>query len=110
VTEVEVTEPRHPLFGRRFPLRSVALYGQGAAHVFVAYRGMTLRLPIQATNLTAPLPSSRTKLTHAAITDLVALAAGCEGVWPSHPAPSGGASRQVGKSPSSTNSRRSSAR
>ncbi len=106
-----VTDPTHPLFGRRFPLRSVALYGQGAAHVFVAYRGeMTLRLPVQATNLTAPLPSSRTKLTHAAIADLVALAEGCEGLWLPNPAPSGGASHQTSRTASSTNSPRSSVR
>ena len=49
VTEIEVTDPTHPLFGRRFPLRSVSAPAHGAGHVFVAYRGhMTLRLPLRS--------------------------------------------------------------
>lgn len=42
-----MTDPTHPLFGQRFPLRRIGNPERGATHVFVAYRGhMTLRIPI----------------------------------------------------------------
>jgi hypothetical protein len=45
----------------------------------VAYREeMLLRVPVAATSLIPSLPVARTKLTRAAITDLVALAVQCE--------------------------------
>jgi hypothetical protein len=72
---IEVTDPRHPLFGRRFPLRSVSTPPHGAGQVWVAYRDhILLRLPLAATNLTSRPPVlSPVKLTAAAVQELVAL-------------------------------------
>src|SRR3989442_13243382 len=36
--DIEVTDPTHPLFGRRFPLRSPSPQRPQADHVFVAYQ------------------------------------------------------------------------
>jgi hypothetical protein len=109
--EVEVTDPKHPLFGRRFPLRSLNAPSLGASHVFVAYRGyMTLRLPLAATNLMAPRPSIITKLTPAAVVDLLALAETCDGLCLSNPVPSGDACRQTCNTTSPMKSRPSAAR
>ena len=58
--EVEVTDPAHPLHGRRFRLLSASRTVQTAGHVRVEYRpGILLMLPIQATSLrpAAPRPS-----------------------------------------------------
>src|SRR5947209_10081427 len=111
VTEIEVTDPTHPLFGRRFPLRSISAPVQGVAHAFVAYQGqMTLRLPLPATNLTTPRPCSPTKLTRDAITDLCAVAEQSDSPCLAHPTPSGRASRPFCNTRSSTTSRRSSTR
>ena len=52
--EVEVTDPTHPLFGRRFAMvsRTAALPGPGS--VMVHYRQeMLLQIPVAATNLLA---------------------------------------------------------
>ncbi len=111
MTEVEVTDPTHPLFGHRFPLRSISAPVHGEAHVFVAYRGhMTLRLACAATNLAAPRPGRSTKLTLDAITDFLALAEECGVPCPADPRNCGSASRPPSACRSSTNSRRSSTR
>ena len=48
--EVEVTDPTHPLFGRRFPVISVTRQARKTAMVFVAYReSMRLRIPVSST-------------------------------------------------------------
>src|SRR5215211_6773439 len=44
-TEIEVADPTHPLFGRRFSLLSVSDPNYCVGHVFVSYRGyMVLRI------------------------------------------------------------------
>jgi hypothetical protein len=79
LTEVEVTDPTHPLFGRSFPLRAITTSGVEPKQVLVAYRGdMTLRIPLTATNLGLAQPTLRTKLSHDAIIDLLTLAEQCE--------------------------------
>ncbi len=111
MTEIEVTDPMHPLFGHRFPVRAIGAPARGATHVFVAYREhMTLRIPLQATNLLPPRSSIRTKLTPAAVLDLLTLAEQCEVVCPPAPVTSGADCLQSCNSPSSMNSRRSSKR
>src|SRR5947209_10953854 len=51
-TEVEVTDPTHPLFGRRFALLSTRPRPHSVGDIFVAYRNtMGLRLPHAATSL-----------------------------------------------------------
>jgi len=47
-----VTDPAHPLFGRRFRVLSISHPPQAPGHVVVAYRDfMRLRLPVRATDL-----------------------------------------------------------
>ena len=49
VTEIEVTDPTHPLFGRRFPMRSISAPERGGIYVLVLYRHtFTLRIPLRA--------------------------------------------------------------
>src|SRR5262249_4510375 len=80
-TTVEVVDPMHPPYGRRFPLlhRSTTLTGPG--FVWVAYRDfMQLRLPLSATNLVPACLDVRTLFTEQALTELLALA-DAWGVW-----------------------------
>lgn len=94
--EIEVTDPLHPLFGRRFSILSISHPPQRPGHVVVAYRDfMRLRIPVQSTNL-APHTVSRlrTQLTRAALFDLLALLKECEDPCPAHPEASGNDSRK----------------
>jgi hypothetical protein len=79
-----VTDPAHPLYGRRFPVLSISHPPQRPGHVVVAYREfMRLRLPVQATNLaTAIIVSPGTTFTRAAIVELLALVKECEASCP----------------------------
>jgi hypothetical protein len=79
-----VTDPTHPLFGRRFRVVSISHPPRGPGHVIVAYRdGMRLRIPVLATNLVpGNLSLSRSKLTRAALLDLFSLVKECEGSCP----------------------------
>ena len=109
--EIEVTDPTHPLFGRRFLLRSPYPQRPQADHVFVAYQEfMVLRIPRAATNLTPQPPRIPTTLTAHAITDLLALAAQCEVVCRTIPEPSGTRLVPHSKPTSTPNSRPSSRR
>jgi hypothetical protein len=89
--EVEVTDPTHPLFGRRFPILSISHPPHYPGHVFVAYReGVCLRIAVAATNL-GLARSSRpcTKLTRAALLDLLCLVKECAASCPDQPNASG---------------------
>src|SRR5713101_5998815 len=78
-TEIEVTDPTHPLFGRRFALISVSSPLQGAGCAFVSYREyMVLRLPVASTTLALSRPVISTKLTADAIKDIMNIAEDCE--------------------------------
>ena len=71
---VEVTDPYHPLYGRRFPIISISSGSCNARSVLVinaAGKERQLRIPIQATKLVIRPQSIRTKITLAAITDLI---------------------------------------
>src|SRR5712691_1503469 len=68
-TEVEVTDPTHPLFGRRFALLSTRPRPHSVGYIFVVYRNtMVLRLPHAATSalsilrigVAMEIPSSKT--------------------------------------------------
>src|SRR5262249_35653946 len=89
--EVEVTEPTHPLFGRRFQVLSITRPPGRLGHVLVAYRhGARLRIPVLATNLAPTAPAlPRTKLTRAALLDLLSLVKECEVTCPDQPNVSG---------------------
>jgi hypothetical protein len=89
-----VTDPTHPLYGRRFPVLSISHPPQRTGHVVVAYRGfMRLRLPVLATSLSAdnrrPL---RTTFTRADLLELLALTKECEGACTDPAATSGNGS------------------
>ena len=87
---VAVTDPRHPLFGRRFSLHWRSAPPAGDGHVFVRYRGtLVLRLPTAATSLAPLWPTLQTKLTLTAVSELVTLARHCEVPGPRLPPPSG---------------------
>ena len=90
--EITVTDPAHPLFGRRFPVLSISRPPHRLGHVLVASRDyMRLRIPVQATNLAAaPASGLRTQFTRAALLDLLALLKECEASCPAHPEDSGG--------------------
>ncbi len=90
--EVEVTDPTHPLFGRRFEILSIHDDPGLVGHVLVSYRGhISLRIELRSTSLapSPPLASPATKLTSQALTDLAQLtselAEQCE-VLHAHPA------------------------
>jgi hypothetical protein len=104
-TEIEVTDPRHPLFGRHFPVLSISRPPQGEGHVIVAYQDhITLRIPVAATNLVSVQPRLATKLTVEAVTELISLAEQYEVICPTHRQPSGTTSPQKSKIKLSTNS------
>jgi hypothetical protein len=112
-TEVEVTDPTHPLFGRRFALLSTRPRPHSVGYLFVAYRdSMVLRIPQDATNLLSPSPEAepRTKLTSHAINELISLAEQCEVLCPAIQLNSGIDSHSRCKPVSAPTSRRSSRR
>jgi hypothetical protein len=71
---VEVTDPYHPLYGRRFPIISISsgsCDGRSVLVIYAAGKERRLCIRIEATNLVVgPQPIS-TKVTLAAITDLI---------------------------------------
>jgi hypothetical protein len=94
--DVEVIDPMHPLSGKRFRLISVEQGTYSDSCVRVEWRfGLTLRLPLHATNLGSGGERSvtRTKLSVEALEELVAVAEGSEGVCPQSLDTSGAISR-----------------
>ena len=90
--DIEVIDPRHPLFGRHFPLISVSSQPHTPGYVYVSYhQTIVLRIPKPATTLAPSRPSSPTKLTHGAVQELIAVAEACEVLCPLIRAPSGNA-------------------
>jgi hypothetical protein len=89
-----VTDPTHPLYGRRFPVLSISHPPQRPGHVIVAYRSfMRLRLPVQATNLAADNGRRLcTTFTRATLLELIALTKECEGPCTDPPSASGNGS------------------
>ena len=108
--EVEVTDPAHPLHGRRFRLLSASQTVQTVGHVWVEYRpGVLLMLPIPATSLRPAGPHAiPAKLCLEALEELVATAGESEGACPSSPATSGEPCRPASAGKSSRTSPRSS--
>jgi hypothetical protein len=109
--EVEVTDPFHPLFGRRFPLISSSSTITGPGYVWVAYHDyMRLRIPLSATCLVPSGPISRTKFTRQGLEELLALASEYEGLCQSTPQKSGRPYQNRSDSKSKKNSSPSSRR
>ena len=109
MTEIEVTDPTHPLFGRRFPVLSVnSSQRDSDGNVFVSYREyMILRIPLLSTSLASCRPEGQTKLCLDALTDLISLAEQCEALCPSNLQKSGTDCLQDSRLKSSTTYRRS---
>jgi hypothetical protein len=85
LTEVEVTDPGHPLFGRRFAVVSVSgprAPGRAGGHILVAHSSrVLLKLPLAATSLVPRPPDvGLSKLSVEAVAELIALAEDSEGV------------------------------
>ena len=111
LAEVEVTDPFHPLFGRRFPLISSSSTITGPGYVWAAYRDyMRLRIPLSATSLVSSGPISRTKFTRQGLEELLALASEYEGLCQSTPQKSGRSYQNRSDSKSKKNSSPSSRR
>jgi len=113
LTEVEITDPGHPLFSRRFVLLSTRPRPHSMGSIFVAYRDtMVLRIPQTATHLVAPPPESApmSQLTSHAITARISLAEQCEVLCPATQPNSGIGSPPRCKPVSAPTSRRSSRR
>src|SRR5262249_55623986 len=88
---IEVTDPTHPLYGRRFQVLSISHPPQGPGHVVVAYRSsLRLRIPVPATDRTPDSAArSSTKFTRDALLDLLALWKEDPAACADHPGPSG---------------------
>ena len=72
-----MTDPTHPLFGRRFPALSISRQPRSTGFVFVAYRdSMRLRIPISSTNLApSQVRTLRAKWTRESVQELLSLVA-----------------------------------
>ncbi|MEQ9261606.1 MAG: hypothetical protein RLP14_00450, partial [Owenweeksia sp.] len=71
--EVQVLDPRHPLFGRKFQVLGRSLFRRGSSSPFyeIAYcDGVTLNVPVAVTEPCALL-TSPTKLSAEALQDLL---------------------------------------
>jgi hypothetical protein len=109
--EVEVTDPTHPLFGRRFPLLATSTTLTGLGYAWVVYRDdVQLRLQLAATDLGVSSPRVPTKFTPEAIAELLALAGRSEDPCLPPPATSGVACPTSSDAPSPTSSPPSSRR
>jgi hypothetical protein len=86
-----VTDPTHPLFGRRYRIVSISHPPLFPGHVLVVYReGMRLRIPVLATSLAQDdPPRPRTKYTRDVLLNLLALVKECEASCPVPPDESG---------------------
>ena len=77
--EIEVTNPTHPLFGRRFPLLFVSRPPHGTPNAFVSYQKyMVLKIPVHDTNLFENHSTLFTKLTLQAINEFISIAKECK--------------------------------
>jgi hypothetical protein len=88
---IEVTDPTHPLYGRRFQVLSISHPPQRPGHFVVAYRGsLRLRIPVLATDRTPDNAArSRTKFTRDTLLELLALLKEYQAACADHPGLSG---------------------
>ena len=109
VEEIEVIDPAHALFGRRFAIASVIRHGREPSNVLVRYReNILLRIPLAATTLsTAFAIKTCTKLSLAAVDELVELANACEALCQEDRETSGGKCRKLSGAKSLKTSRQS---
>jgi hypothetical protein len=88
---IEVVDPTHPLFGRRFQVVRLCALPRGEGFVDVFYREhIRLRIPLDATDRgTSVLAQRRTKVTLEGLKELIALAKECQPSCRNNPATSG---------------------
>src|SRR5262249_17524052 len=88
---IEVTDPTHPLYGRRFQDLSISHPPQRPGHVVVAYRGsLRLRIPVPATEpAPANVARSRPRFTRDSLLEFLALCKEFQATCVDHPGPSG---------------------
>jgi hypothetical protein len=111
ITEIEIIDPMHPLFGRRMALLSVSRPIKNSGYAFVSYQEhMALKIPVSATNLVLPKPIIITKFTAQSLAELLSLAKQCEVLCPPIQEKSGKKCREKSKTRSLKNSRRSARR
>ncbi len=104
-SEIEVTNPNHPLFSRRFPVLSVSNPRHSIPNVFVSYREyMVLRIPLPDTNLSEARPAVSTKLTLQSLNEFISIAKECEELCQTTPKTSGKSCHQNPKNKSLKNS------
>ena len=90
IAEIEVIDPAHPLFGRRYQVAYFSSYRSNRGYVAVVYQGdMRLNIPRTATQLSALRQSLGTKLTLESVTEFVTLAQQYEVLCQPLPPPSG---------------------
>ena len=79
LTEIEITDPMHALYGRRFALLSISTSPQAVGYANVIYQGhMRLRIRLTSTQLAPPRSDLGTKLTLESVTELVTVAHQCD--------------------------------
>ena len=76
LSELEVVDAAHPLYGRRFPLISLSHSPGGSQNALVAYqKDILIRIPVSATSLCdQPTSLTKTKLSLDAVSELLDLA------------------------------------
>jgi hypothetical protein len=74
-TDIEVVDPAHPLYGRRFAMVSVSRPHNGPRQALVIYQNdIMVHIPVSATNLSfKPSILSKAKLSPDALAELVDL-------------------------------------
>ena len=99
-----MTDPAHPLFGRRFKVLGVCRDSTAASHVMVHYRdGIVLRIPLKATSLAAlSCDGPRCKLSLTSIQEVMSLVKECEPCQPPAPRRLPAARRPTKSGPAST--------
>jgi hypothetical protein len=98
LTEIEITDRMHPLFGRRFALLSISTSPRAIGYAAVIYQGhMQLRIPLSATQLASPRKYLGTKLTLESVTEFVTFTQQCDSLCPFLPTSSGAACPPLSK-------------
>ena len=81
LTEIEVTDPMHALFGRSFALHSISTTPRAVGYAEVIYQEhMRLRIRLTSTQLAPSCNYLGTKLTLDSVTELVTFVHQCDGL------------------------------
>ncbi len=78
-SEVEVVDPTHPLFGRKFQILSANKHERAGSHVLVSFcDGITLKIPIASTDLVEYQQVQCSILTLSSVNELISIINECE--------------------------------